>query len=152
MRKRLFQPSESAALRDEWLDLTAVTAEITSESPSHPIENALLLKGGWKASEPGPQTIRLVFDQPQRIKRLNLVFNEFAVPRTQEFVLRWCSGKDSTFREIVRQQWNFSPPDTTREIEIYNVDLPDATALELGIVPDINGQHKYASLEAMRLA
>jgi hypothetical protein len=151
MLKRLFRPSEAPAPRTAWLDLAAVTAEMTSESPSHPIENALLLKGGWQASEPGPQTIRLVFDQPQRIKRINLVFSEFSTPRTQEFVLRW-SGKDSRFREIVRQQWNFSPPDTTREIEIYDVDLPDVAALELRIVPDISGGTKYASLEVMRLA
>jgi hypothetical protein len=79
-------------------------------------------------------------------------FTEVTVPRTQEFVLRWSSGTESVFREVVRQRWNFSPPQTTREVENYAVDLADVKVLELGIVPDISGGNKYASLETMRLA
>jgi len=41
----------------------------------------------------------------------------------QEFVLRWSPDGGHSFREIVRQQWNFSPPDTTREVEEYQVEL-----------------------------
>jgi hypothetical protein len=151
MRKRLIR-SESADIPD-WLDLTSVTAEMSSESPAHPIEGALLPGGhGWQASEPGPQTIRLVFDHPQRIKTINLSFNEVTVPRTQEFVLRWCSETETVFREVVRQQWNFSPPQTTREVENYAVDLADVKVFELAIIPDVSGGNKYASLETMRLA
>ena len=151
MRKRLIR-SESADIPD-WLDLTSVTAEMSSESPAHPIEEALFPGGhGWQASEPGPQTIRLIFDHPQRIKVINLSFNEMMIPRTQEFVLRWRSETEPAFREIVRQQWNFSPPQTTREDESYVVDLADVKILELGIVPDINGGNKYASLERILVA
>lgn len=152
MRKRLIHSASSEPANPEWLDLTTVTAEMTSESPSHPIENALFPTGeGWQARGPGPQTIRLVFDQPQRIRKINLSFNEVAIPRTQEFVLRWRAETEPTFREIVRQQWNFSPPQTTREVEAYTVDLADAKVLELVIVPDVSGGNKYASLEAIRL-
>jgi hypothetical protein len=80
------------------------------------------------------------------------VFKEAETSRTQEFVLRWCSETDQGFREIVRQQWNFSPPQTGREIEDYQVDLASVKVLELVIVPDIDGGSTLASLENLRLA
>jgi hypothetical protein len=155
MRKRLTL-SESRSVSDQaWLNLeTTATLELTSEDERHPIEAALSSSGrqGWRAAGPGPQTIRLVFDQPQRLRRINLVFNEAETSRTQEFVLRWRSEADPGFREIVRQQWNFNPPQTAREIEDYQVDLASVKVLELEIVPDIGGGDTYASLENLRLA
>jgi len=70
------------------------------------------------------------------VKQISLVFEEKESARTQEFVLRWSSDNENSFREIVRQQWNFSPPETTREVEDYRVELSDVTVLELVIVPD----------------
>ena len=55
-------------------------------------------------------------------------------------------------REIVRQQYIFSPPETNQEIEDYCVKLDRVIALELEIVPDISGGRAYASLAEMRLA
>ena len=107
---------------------------------------------GWRASGPGVQTIRLIFDKPQRLRRINLVFKESDISRTQEFLLRWRPDADPGFRQIVRQQWNFSPPQTSQEIEDYEVDLGEVKVLELVIVPDIAGGNKYASLESLRLA
>ena len=69
---------------------------------------------GWRASDSGTQTIRLIFDEPQRITRIALVFEETETERTQEFVLRWSPDGGRSFREIVRQQWNFSPPNNPR--------------------------------------
>ena len=72
------------------LSLTnAVTVEITSEDETHPIECALEARGtrGWRAAEPGPQLIRLLFDEPQELKRIGLVFEETEFQRTQEFTL-----------------------------------------------------------------
>ena len=37
--------------------------------------------------------------------------------RTQEFVLRWSPDGGNSVKEIVRQQWNFNPPDSIREVE-----------------------------------
>lgn len=151
MRKRL--TSERQSVSDQaWLNLgTAVTFELTSEDDAHPIEAALSSRG-WRATGPGEQTIRLIFDEPQRVRRINLVFNEPEISRTQEFVLRWCSDADQGLREILRQQWNFSPPQTALEIEDYQVDLASLKILELVIVPDIGGGNAYASLESLRLA
>ncbi len=101
---------------------------------------------------PGTQTIRLLFDQPQRLRRISLVFEETETARTQEFVLRWSPDGGRSFREIVRQQWNFSPPNTTREIEEYHVELSDVTVLELVIVPDISRGAARASLKSLRVS
>ena len=139
----------------QWLNLDALAqVEVTSEDAAHPIESGLLpgTESGWRAAEPGPQTVRLMFDQPQRIKRMHLEFHEPQLERTQQFVLRWSSNRGQSYREIVRQQYNFSPPTTTDEREDYPVDLDDVTTLELSIVPDISGGPARASLAQFRLA
>ena len=100
----------------------------------------------------GPQTIRLVFDQPQTLKCISLVFEENEIARTQEFVLGWSSDGGSTVREIVRQQWNFSPPGSIREVEEYQVQLSGVTVLELTIDPNISGGDARASLRNFRLS
>jgi hypothetical protein len=55
-------------------------------------------------------------------------------------------------REVLRQQYNFSPPDAVRESEVYTVDLEGVRSLELSIVPDISGGDACASLASLRLA
>ena len=157
MRKRLFTPVPQVGPRTDqnWLDLgTVATVEVTSETKDHPVESALLLSGtgGWRAARPGTQIIRLLFDHPLRVKRILLVFEENQNTRTQEFVLRWSSDLGRSFREIVRQQWNFSPPATVQEVENYSVDLLDVTVMELEIVPDKSGGEARASLASLRLA
>jgi hypothetical protein len=157
MRKRPITPIPQAAppLEERWLDLERVAVvEVTSEEKDYPVESALILKEarGWRAADPGAQTIRLIFDQPQRLKRIDLVFEETEAERTQEFVLRWSPDGGRSFREVVRQQWNFSPPNATREVEKYQVELSDVTAAELIIVPDISGGAARASLRSLRLS
>ena len=157
MRKRLISPipRDRAPFVGDGLDLTNLgMVEITSEDEAHPVECALQLgeRRGWRAAEPGPQTIRLLFDHPQKLKRIWLVFEETEIQRTQEFVLRWSPDYGHSFREIVRQQWNFSPPGTVRETEDYTVDLSDVTVLELRILPDQRGGAARASLASLRLA
>ena len=107
---------------------------------------------GWRAAQSGTQTIRVIFDEPRRLRRISLVFEETATARTQEFVLRWSADGGHSFREIVRQQWNFSPPNTTREMEEYHIQLSDVTVLELVIVPDISRGTACASLRSLRLS
>ncbi len=157
MRKRLITPiPQTARPHDEgWLDLnTAAVVEVTSEDKDYPVESALLSgeTQGWRAASPGTQTIRLLFDQPQRLRRISLAFEENEIKRTQEFVLRWSPDGGRSFREIVRQQWNFSPPDTIREVEEYHVELSDVTVLELIIVPNNSGGAARASLKSLRLS
>jgi len=128
--------------------------EITSEDPAHPIESALLPDrlSGWRAATPGQQTIRLFFNQPQRLGRIWINFVEPGTERTQEYVLRWSPDCGRSFRNIVRQQWNFSPQGATCETDDHRVDLAAVTILELSIIPDIREGNAFASLAAMRLA
>src|SRR5713226_5502070 len=157
MRKRLIttKPKDAPSPNENWLDLdSAAVVEVTSEEKGYPVESALISgeTQGWRAADSGTQTIRLVFDVPQRIRRIWLVFEETEAERTQEFVLRWLSDGGHSFREIVRQQWNFSPPETTREIEDYQVELSDVTALELIVVPNMSGGTARASLKNLSLS
>lgn len=157
MRKRQISPTPPtvAPSGQTWLDVdrTAVV-EVTSEENGYPIESALLGvgDGGWRAANSGTQTIRLIFDEPQKLRRIWLVFEDSENARTQEFVLRWSPDTGHTFREILRQQWNFSPPGSVREIEDYAVELSEVTVLELIIVPDKSGGAARASLASFRLA
>ena len=131
--------------------------EVTSEDPAYPVESALQGEGlqgegsGWRAAEAGPQKIRVVFAEPQTLRRISLVFEETARQRTQEFTLRASRYSEGPFVEIVRQQWTFSPPATIREAENYDVDLSDVAALELVITPEISGRSAHASLRSLRL-
>jgi hypothetical protein len=143
------------APEDRWLDIArAARVEVTSEDPTGPIEAALVPGGhtGWRAAGPGPQTIRLYFDRPERLRRVDLLFVEPQVTRTQEFVLRWSPDGGRSFRDVVRQQWNFSPDGSVHEAEDFHVDLQGVTALELSIVPDVSGGDARASLARWRVA
>jgi hypothetical protein len=93
-----------------------------------------------------------MFDKPQKLRRIVLVFEENDIQRTQEFVLRWSPDGGHSFREIVRQQWNFSPPDSVREVQEYQVELTGVTVLELIITPEISGGTARASLKSFRVA
>lgn len=156
MRKRIVTPTPTSAKEQaDWLDLERVaTVEVTSEDRDFPIESSLSInpRQGWRAAQPGTQTIRLVFDEPQQLKRISLVFEENEVTRTQEFVLRASPSHSGPSRDVVRQQWTFSAPSSTREVEEYSVELSDVGLLELTIVPDISGGAARASLKTLRLS
>lgn len=157
MRKRQISPTPPSVppSGQAWLDVDgAASVEVTSEENGYPIESALLggENRGWRAANSGTQTIRLIFDEPQTLRRIWLDFRDTENARTQEFLLRWSPDAGNSFRDIVRQQWNFSPPDSVREVEDYAVELSAVTALELVIVPDKNGGAARASLASFRLA
>jgi len=157
MRKRLITSTqETVRTRGvDWLDIERIAlVEVTSEDKNFPVELAFMPgeTQGWRAEAPGNQTIRLIFDQPQKLKCISLVFEENETERTQEFVLRWSPNGERSLKEIVRQQWNFSPPETTREVEEYRVDLSNVTVLELIIKPSIGGGGARASLKNFRLS
>lgn len=157
MRKTLInRPVENTTSPDlNYLELEHLAqVEISSECQEHPIESALVegSESGWQAAAPGEQTIRLIFDQPQTIKHVFLLFDEQEQSRTQEFVLLGRMVNEDFFREIVRQQYHFSPQLTTREIENYTVDLKQLKVLELRIIPDISGGDACAKLTRLRLS
>jgi len=56
------------------------------------------------------------------------------------------------FGKLSASEWNFSPPETIREVEEYQVELSNVTALELTIVPNTSGRPARASLKSLRLS
>ena len=157
MRKRLITPT-AERIRDRgegWLDEErAAVVEVTSEDEDFPAELAFGSKDspGWRAAAPETQTIRLIFDQPQRLRCISLVFEENETGCTQEFVLRWSADGGGSLQEIVCQQWNFSQPESISEVEEYEVQLSNVTLLELVIKPNIGGGVARATLKNLRLS
>ena len=147
IRKQILK--DAPVRKGPWLDLESLaTFEISSEDPEQPIEYALREdQKSWRAAEDGEQTIRITFDSPQIISRIALWFEENNVARTQEFALLWRPSKESNWREIVRQRFNFNPPNTTNEREEFNASLNDVISIELRIVPAINGKGRASLRE-----
>ena len=157
MRKKIINPfsQEITPSSQSWLDIERLSHdEITSESAAHSVESALIpgSGSGWRAAQPGEQTLRLIFDHPLSLRRILLRFVEQEQARTQEFVLRWIPEGDEHTREVVRQQYTFAPPGTIEELEDYRVELNGVKALELKIIPHISGGPAYASLARLSLA
>jgi len=156
MRKTLisgFGVSKGLSAAGSWLDLERLTSvELSSEDPQNPFEQALRADtaDGWRASSPGPQVIRLRFDTPQTIKRIHLQFREDQSQRSQEIAL-FATATGSLRRELVRQQWVFSPDGATTEVEDYYFDINDLTTLELEIDPGRHDKHAFASLQSIQV-
>lgn len=159
MRKSIVSPSPVAAtpIPYLWRDLERIArVEITSEDEAFPIEHALgkTESTGWRASGTGPQIIRMHFDEPLSIHRIQLHFIEKSTERSQEFAI--FAGSGTELREVVRQQFTFSPNGSTEETEDYTVSLDGVTVMELKIDPDRSHDPKqsqsYASLQSLRLA
>jgi uncharacterized protein (DUF736 family) len=157
MRKRIAgaNRAETGSESEQgWLDLEDIaTVELTSEDPDFPIESALGFRvgPGWRASQKGAQQIRIIFDEPASVHRIQLRFLEAECERTQEFTIRWSSAAGGPTREVVRQQWNFSPAGSTMEIEDYVVELEAVSVLELTIQPDLGRQEAVATLVSWRV-
>jgi uncharacterized protein (DUF736 family) len=141
--------------QEGWLDLEEIArVEVTSEDPKFPIEAALAAAEGpgWRAAEKGEQIIRIVLDNPRTLRRINLKFSEPEIERTQEFTLQWSAEAAGPFREIVRQQWTFSPQGSTSEVEDYQVQLKNLSVLELTLKPDLTPDNAFATLARCRVA
>ena len=146
------RPAAPSVVTEQWPKLQEdVEVELTSEDPESPIERALLGegRGGWRAGGPGPQTITLTWPTPIAIRRIRFVFEEHSQARTQEFVVRALTGDGQ--REIVRQQFTFSPPETNVEREEYATNLDGVSQLELAIIPAIDGVNAVATLREWRI-
>ena len=157
MRKSVIDPitiHPEQRSEQEWLELEQIAkVEVTSEDPNFPIESALVSgKGpGWRAAEKGKQIIRIIFDNPRPLRRIRLEFSETEIERTQEFTLQWSAESGGPFRDIVRQQWSFSPHGSTSEVEDYQVNLDSVCVLELALRPDLTPDNAFATLAKGRM-
>ena len=160
LRKQLIAPISApapSAPEQDAIDIAAVARVLlTSESPEHPIEHALDGHGGpggtrWIASEPGEQTILVAFDSPRAIHEVVVEIEELDVVRTQQLELGISRDGGRTFHEVLRQEYNFSPPGTTFEREQWAVFAEGATHFRLTIHPDKGGQPRKATLTSLVL-
>jgi hypothetical protein len=140
--------------RSSWLDVKAIARlEVTSEDSRYPIESVFDEHGlGWRSAETGEQTIRLVFNQPQRIQLIRLCFIDTDTERTQQFTLQWSTDHGDALKPLVQQQWNFSPNGSTMEIEDYEVNLNSVRMLQLVVNPEIGTGAAIATLASWHVA
>ena len=139
------------------IDIAAVaTVLVTSESPHHPVDHAFDGRRGpgashWIAGETGEQELILAFDAPQTIRQVGLEVEELEVSRTQELHLSASCDGGRTYRELLRQEYNFSPPGTTFEREDWAVTAEAVTHLRLWIEPDKGGKPCRATITSLVL-
>ena len=147
LRKQVMKAAAATPVSTpEEIDLaTVATVQVTSEATDHPVDHAFDGSRGpggtrWIAGESGDQTLILVFDAPQMIRRVVLEVEESEVARTQEVQLAVSVDGGRTYRELLRQEFNFSPPGTTFEREDWAVTVEGVTHLRLWIRPDKGGK------------
>lgn len=159
LRKHLLHEQPTAPARDsqEEKDIAALaTVFVTSEDPEHPIDHAFDRQRGpggsrWVAGGPGEQRLVVAFDTPQTLRTVCVEIEEQHVNRHQELLLSVSSDGGQHYRELVRQEYYFSPPGTTFEREEWSVTVAGITHLQLAIKPDKGGQPCLATLTALVL-
>jgi F5/8 type C domain len=159
LRKQIVPtPNRTAVpLEGEVAIADVATVQVTSEQPEHPIDHAFDTRRGpggsrWVADAPGEQSVTLVFDRPQTIREVRIEVEELEVSRTQELALSLSSDGGRTYRELVRQEFNFSPSGTTFERECWTVPALAVTHVRLEIKPDKGGRIGRATLTSLTLA
>ena len=140
------------------IDIAAVaTVLVTSEAPDHPIDLAFDDHRGpggtrWIAGEPGEQTRdpclrRPADDQPNPPGSRGV--GSHLEPRNSSCVSLCDGGR--TYRELLRQEFNFSPAGTTFEREKWTVSAQGVTHLRLVIKPDKGDKPCRATLTSLVL-
>ncbi len=122
-----------------------------------PIEQALGKKAttGWKAAETGPQLIRLHFDEPLTIKRMQLHFVDKAAERSQEFAVfagAGCGVEGSGAAAVDVFATRFDGRDGRLSVEPeWDYDAGAADRIRIRS-HDPKQSHEYASLQSLKLA
>jgi hypothetical protein len=130
--------------------------QASSETGEHPILLAFDENDGpgvtyWKAGDPGEQTITATFREPYTLAQITMEVEEQEVARTQEVQLALSTDGGRTYRELVRQEFNFSPDGTTWEKETWKVPPDQVTNVRLVIKPDKRRTDCYARLTSLGL-
>jgi hypothetical protein len=158
LRKRLLEaePTTSADTDNEIDIVGCATIAYSSEDPAHPIEHAFDGRHGpgvtrWISARPDTvERIIVEFDEPQPISRLVYEVEEAVRERTQEVCVEVSENGDRKYRQILIQEYNFSPRGATYQREELCFNLLRARRLRLTIVPNKNGSGT-ATLTTLRL-
>jgi hypothetical protein len=156
LRKQLLQPNESHGSGNEISIADTATVLVTSELPDHPIDHICDGQRGpgstrWIAGQAGDQTVILAFDAARNINTVGLEIEEREVSRTQELTLATSRDGGQTYREVLRQEFNFSPSGTTFEHEEWRVAAEGVTNLRVWIRPDKGGKPCRATMTSLVL-
>lgn len=132
------------------------TIGYSSENPAHPVEHMLDERCGpvatrWISAHPDTvEHIVVEFDQPQAISQLAYEVEEAERERTQEVRVEVSEDGGRTYRQILVQEYNFSPAGATYQREEQRFNFLRVSHLRLTIVPNKSGSGT-ATLTALRL-
>jgi hypothetical protein len=156
LRKRPLEANAATSAADE-IDIAGCAAiAYTSEDPAHPVEHLLDGRSGagatrWMSARPDTtEHIVIEFDRPQAISRLVYEVEETMRERTQEIRVEVSEDGGRSYRQILVQEYNFSPGGATYQREEQHFNLRQVTHLRLTIVPNKSGSGT-ATLTALRL-
>ena len=158
LRKRPLEADAAASGRaaNEIEIAGCATIAYSSEDPAHPVEHLLDGRSGsgatsWMSARSDTvEHIVVEFDQPQTISRFVYEVEEAMRERTQEVRVEVSEDGARTYRQILVQEYTFSPRGATYQREEQRFDLHGVTHLRLTIFPNKNGSGT-ATLTALRL-
>lgn len=119
--------------------------EYSSEAPDFPLEHLIDGRDGpggtrWASARANTtECIVLEFDPAQPVSRLVYEVEERAQERTQEVRLGVSSDRGKTYREVLAQDYTFSPQGATFQREDLQLHLIGITHLKLTIIPNKGG-------------
>jgi len=158
LRKRRLESLEATRTRPAGeIDIASCAAiAYSSENPAHPVEHLLDGVSGpgatcWMGARPDViEQIVVEFDHPQTISRLVYEVEEAIRERTQEVRVEASEDGGRTYRQLLVQEYTFSPRGATYQREEQRLNLRHVSHLRLTIVPNKNGSGT-ATLTALRL-
>jgi hypothetical protein len=145
VRKRIIQDPvdrQGRVPKPDLKDIAALaTVLVTSESPDYPVDHLFDGEDGpggtrWMAAADGEQTLIVAFDAPQSIREVSLETEELHTSRTQVLTLSLSRDGGRAYRELLRQEFTFSPSGTTFERENWSVPAEGVTHLRITVQPD----------------
>ena len=158
LRKRPLEADAAASGRaaNEIDIVGCATVSYSSEDPAHPVEHLIDGHYGrgsthWASARPNAtERIVLEFDRPQQISCLVYEVEECRQERTQEVRVEVSSDHGRSYRQVLVQEYTFSPQGAIFQHEELRLELPAITHLSLTIVPNKSGSG-VATLTALRL-
>jgi hypothetical protein len=123
----------------------AAVIAYSSEHPGHPIEHLIDGSSGRSATRwvsaraDAIEQIVIEFGTPQSISRLIYEVQEAEQSRTQEVRLEVSTDGGQTYRQVLVQEYTFSPRGAIFQREDLRLDLKQVSHLRLIVVPNKNG-------------
>jgi hypothetical protein len=159
IRKRMMSEQRGSQIpeRGKEIDIAAsATIAYSSEDAQHPVDYLIDThygRGGtcWSSARADEtEHIVLEFDNPQPISCLVYEVEESRLQRTQEVRVAVSLDHGRSYRQVLVQEYTFSPQGATFQHEELRLDLPAITHLSLTIVPNKGGSG-VATLTSLRL-